>query len=149
MNFVDEVEFKITDFNPWSEIIMKGDSMKPGITNANKGADFIYFVQNKMTNRINASSQLRKLDRLQKSYGIEIVEKITSGDTLKLFKMYSKVKKIKNLQDYLTASEIQLVSEKFKNGDILPTRVQSVISKLYGALGLEQIVNHFNDKLKV
>ena len=149
LNFVDEVEFKITDFNPWSEIIMKGDSMKPGITNANKGADFIYFVQNKMTNRINALSQLRKLDRLQKSYGIEIVEKITSGDTLKLFKMYSKVKKIKNLQDYLTASEIQLVSEKFKNGDILPTRVQSVISKLYGALGLEQIVNHFNDKLKV
>jgi hypothetical protein len=123
---------------------MKGSTMKPGIINATKGAEFIILITNNIVNRTNAGSNLRKLDKIQKAYGTEIIRSIANNDVAKLYKMYKSANKYKGLSDYLTLSEIETIKEKFANGDALTPKVINVISKLYGGIGLHQVINHFN-----
>ena len=145
ISFFDTEEFKIEKFNPWSEIIMKNKSMKPGLINAKKGADLILFIQNKWTNRKNTTGgNLRKLDKIQKSYGIEILSHIAKDDQGVLFKLYTKTKGFTAFDKYLTTNEIEIINEKFDSAESLSPRVIAILGKFYGALALEQVINHIS-----
>ncbi|SDS17851.1 DNA-sulfur modification-associated [Polaribacter sp. KT25b] len=149
VTFFNMEEFKIENFNPWSEIIMKNKSMKPGLINAKKGADLILFIQNRWTNRKNTSGgNLRKLDKIQKSYGIEILSSIAKDDQGTLFKMYTQTKDFKEFDKYLTPNEIETIKEKFDSQELLSPRAIAVLGKFYGGLALEQIINHISKILE-
>lgn len=147
LRFFGKTEFIISDFNQWSEIIMKGESMKPGITNAMKGSNLISVIKKGITNRTNAGTNLRVLDKLQKSYGQEVISKITNGDPNKLFLMYRTAKSSSHLPNYLTQNDIETISENFSNGANITPKATNVLTKLYGGIALEQVVNHFKSKL--
>ncbi|TWO31500.1 hypothetical protein E1J38_013325 [Seonamhaeicola sediminis] len=147
LNFFEKDDFKIENFNIWSEIILKKKSMKPGFINAKKGADLILFIRNSWCTRNNAISQLRKLDKLQKSYGIEVTSAISNNDPNVIYEMYKATNNFQNFEDYLTPNEIETIKEKFDSPEALSQRVIGVTSKLYGGLALEQVINHINNKL--
>ncbi|MBH1960122.1 MAG: hypothetical protein I8H68_08425 [Flavobacteriia bacterium] len=144
LNYFEEESFAVSEFNHWSEIIMKGDSMKPGLTNASKGANLIHLVKNNIYNRTVGDSNFRILDRLQKSYGQYILEKITSGDQARVYTIYLAAKDRDDLEKYLTSKDIETISEVFETGDQLTVKVQSIIVKLLGGITLEEVVKHFN-----
>jgi len=140
-------KFPEIDFNPWSQIIMKGKNMSPGITNALKGADLIFFVKEGITDRITGASHLRRLDRLQKAYGVEIVNQYSKEDKTIIYKMYKFANKHKKLASYLNSNEISTISENFPSANVLTPKAENAVSKFFGALGLEQIISHFNKKI--
>lgn len=147
LNFFGENDFKISDFNQWSEIILKGESMKPGLTNAMKGANLISLVQKEISNRTNAGSNLNIVNRLQKSYGQVVEQEITKNDPKKLYKMYRTAKNAENLHFYLTHNEIETLNEDFLTAETITPKAKNVIIKLYGGLALEQVINHFKSKI--
>lgn len=147
LEFFDKAEFRIDDFNQWSEIIMKGESMKPGITNAMKGANLLSIIQKKITNRHTAGSNLNIVNRLQKAYGQEIELKITNYDPQKLFMMYEVAKNGSDLDRYLTQAEVDTLQENFLSADNVTLKAKNVIIKLFGGIALEQVVNHFRSKI--
>lgn len=147
MNFLAKEEFKVTEFNQWSEIIMNGDNMKPGITNATKGSNLISAIKNGITNRTTAGNNLRLLDRLQKAYGQDIISRITNGENNKLFLVYSFAKGSTNLTNYLTQNDIETIKEDFPTAESVTLKAKNVLIKLFGGIALEQVVNHFKSKL--
>lgn len=147
LSFFEEEDFEIEDFNPWAEIIMKNNSMKPGLINAKKGADLILFIQNGWSNRDNTFGQLRNLDKIQKSYGIEVISQIAKDDQGVLFRMYEKTKDFDSFEKYLTPNEIETIKEKFDLPELISERAKAVLSKFYGGLALEQVINHIKAKL--
>lgn len=148
LKFFNDERFKILNFNHWSEIIMKGERMKPGTTNAMKGSYLISILKDKISNRNNAGGKLRILDRIQKSYGLEIINKLTEKDNNIIFEMYTNAKNAPNLDKFLNQNEIDVISEEFGQEEDLPKRVVSVVSKLFGAYALEQVVMYFNEKIE-
>ncbi|SKB62684.1 DNA-sulfur modification-associated [Parapedobacter luteus] len=148
VNFFNIPDFTIENFNPWSEILMKGDTMKPGIVNANKGADFLYLLRNKMTDRTNAQSQIRKLERIQKSYALEILNKLERDDSQKRLKMYLALQKFPDKQLYLSPSEISAIEEKFDSGDLLTPKHRNIIGKAFGAIALTQVIDYYNQLIE-
>lgn len=147
LHFLDEDQFKIVEFNQWSEIIMSGSNMKPGIINANKGSSLIYAIKNGIINRAAAGSNLRLLDRLQKAYGQYALNNITNKDSNKLFAIYSSAKKSKTLSNYLTQNDIETISENFPNTESITIKAKNVLIKLLGGIVVEQVINHFKSKL--
>jgi hypothetical protein len=147
LEFLDKVEFKIAEFNQWSEIIMSGSNMKPGIINANKGASLIYAIKNGIINRTVAGNNLRLLDRLQKAYGQYVLNSITNGDSNKLFSIYSSAKENTTLSNYLTQYDIETIREDFPNAESITLKARNVLIKLLGGIALEQVINHFKSKL--
>ncbi|GGZ49028.1 DNA sulfur modification protein DndB [Mesonia mobilis] len=147
IKFPEALDCSVLDFQIWSEIIMNGNKMKPGITNAMKGADFIDMVKNKISNRINGGSKLRSLDRLQKSYGVAVTKKIAEGDNEILFKMYEVAQDYFQLDKYLNNNEIEIITEHFANAEQLTDRSKNVLSKLYGGYAFEQVVECYKDKI--
>ncbi|MDR6462675.1 DNA sulfur modification protein DndB [Chryseobacterium sediminis] len=147
LNFFDNDDLKIVDFNQWSEIIIKGDNMKPGIANAIKGSNLISIISKKITNRISGDKNLKLIDKVQKSYGSEVIDKIANGDPNKHFMMYNLAKEATNLERYLTKAEIEVITENFDNAENLTQKAISVITKLYGGIALEQVTTHFIAKL--
>jgi len=147
LKFFSKDEFEVKGFNQWSEIIMNGDNMKPGITNATKGSNLISAIKNGITNRTTAGNNLRLLDRLQKAYGQDVVNKITNGDNSKFFLIYLSSKESDALTNYLTQNDIETISEEFPNPDSITAKAKNVLIKLFGGIALEQVVNHFKSKL--
>jgi hypothetical protein len=147
ISFFNEEDFEIEDFNPWSEIIMKNNSMKPGIINAKKGADLILFIQNGWSNRENNSIPKRSLDKIQKSYGIEVISKIANDNQGILFRMYEKTKDFDSFEKFLTPKEIEIIQENFDSAELITERAKAVLSKFYGGLALEQVIMHIKSKL--
>ncbi|MEY3498587.1 MAG: hypothetical protein RL308_256 [Bacteroidota bacterium] len=147
LNFLNKEEFKIAEFNQWSEIIMTGSSMKPGIINANKGSNLIFAIKNKIINRTVAVGNLRLLDRLQKAYGQYVLNILINGDLNKLFTIYSSAKEFENLENYLTENDIETISEDFPDFEHITPKAKNVIIKLLGGVALEQVVNHFKTEL--
>jgi|GEM_PF-5574189 len=147
LNFLDNVEFKITEFNQWYEIIVSGLNMKPGIINANRGASLIYAIKNGLINRSVASSNLRLLDRLQKAYGQHVVNNLINGDDNKLFAIYSAAKVNPNLSNYLTQNDIETICEDFLNPEDITPKARNVLTKLLGGIAVEQVIDHFKSKL--
>jgi hypothetical protein len=147
LSFFNEEDFEIEDFNPWAEIIMKNNSMKPGIINAKKGADLILFIQNGWSNRESNSIQLRSLDKIQKSYGIEVMSRIANDNQAILFKMYKQTQDFDSFEKYLTPKEIEIIQENFDSAELISERAKAVLSKFYGGLALEQVIIHIKSKL--
>lgn len=147
LNFFDKTEYKISEFNQWSEIIMTGSSMKPGIINASKGSNLIFVIKNAIINRTVAGGNLRLLDRLQKAYGQYVVNNLINGDNNKLFSVYTSAKESDHLYNYITNNDIDTLNEHFPDGEHITPKVKNVIIKLLGGIALEQVVNHFKSKL--
>lgn len=147
LKFWDKDEFKVSSFNQWSEIIMKGETMKPGIANATKGANLISLIQKGILNRTNAVANLRVIDSLQKSYGQEVMARITADDSNKLFLIYEEARDADNLHNYLTQNDIDTISEDFENLDSITLKAKNVLIKLLGGMALEQVIIHFKSKL--
>lgn len=148
VSFLSEIDFTIKDFNPWSEIIMKNKGMKPGFINAKKGSDFILCIQNGWNNRINTpNGQLQKLNKIQKSYGTEILSHLAKDDQRVLYRMYNSTKSFADFNKYLTPGEIETIKEQFDSPETLTTRIIGVLGKFYGGLALEQVINHMKNIL--
>ncbi|MCJ8498343.1 hypothetical protein MVI27_08725 [Chryseobacterium salipaludis] len=151
LKFFDTPSYDVPDFNQWSEITMKGDSMKPGLANATKGSQLIIVVRKNIFNRTVGTSYYRLLDKLQKSYGQEIFGRIANGDSNLIFQLYSIAKDYADLDNYLNSKDIETITEIFDSGDQLTPKVHSVLVKLLGGIALEQVVKHFyiteNDSL--
>lgn len=147
LNFLGNAELKIAEFNQWSEIIMSGSNMKPGIINATRGANFIYAMKNSIINRTVAGNNLRLLDKLQKAYGQYVINNNTGDDNNKLFTIYSAAKKSPNLPNYLTLNDIEIISEDFLTPESITIKARNVLIKLLGGIALEQVINHFKSKL--
>ncbi|WP_400260890.1 hypothetical protein ACFX5U_12470 [Sphingobacterium sp. SG20118] len=147
LKFFDYRDFEVTDFNQWSDILLKGESMKPGLTNALKGANLISIIQKGVTNRTSAGANLTTINKLQKSYGQAIEEKLTNYNPQKLFKMYQVAQNGENLDFYITQGEIDTLKENFTSPENITLKAKNVIIKLYGGIALEQVVNHFKNQI--
>jgi hypothetical protein len=132
-------------FAVWSDILMKGNTKKPGLINAQKGADLINLIVNNIKNREDSTS--RELDKTQRYYGTAFYRDEIENIELSKFDFIKICRDEISCEKYVTSNDIHLINSIKNSSEEINDRILNIAKKIIGGFILETVVKQANSYL--